>query len=95
MNYKIFINELHSGIVADCDLSLESHRFNISKGDQESFCYFLFDSISQFINNYNESLLYDLSLESLRLSQHHMKSILELCCRFLTTTTALRASSIS
>ena len=95
MSHKIFIDELHPGIVADCGLSLEPHRFNIGKGDQESFCCFLSNSISQFINGCNESLLYGLSLEPLRPSQHYTKSILELCCRFLTTATALRASPVS
>lgn len=41
-----------------------------------------------------ESSHYRLSLEPLRPSQHHTKSILELCCKFLMAATALRASPV-
>ena len=60
INHKIFIDELRPGVVADCGLSLEPHRFNIGKRDQESFCCFLPNSISQVINGCNESFLYEL-----------------------------------
>ena len=42
-----------------------------------------------------ESSHHGLSLEPLRPSQHHTKGILEVCCRFFTTATALRASRVS
>ena len=38
---------------------------------------------------------YGLSLEPLYLSQYHTNDILELCCNFLTTVTALRVSLVS